>query len=98
MLVFSDLLDVIFPAGPGPGAMVFYLSLGLSWNLGQFGPHRRPRAIRSGPWAGDFPPLGPNPRPRVVRLVRDHRSLSALSEPEMAAGIERCNQAIRHRV
>ncbi len=30
MLVLSGLLDVIFPAGPGPGAMVFYLSLGLS--------------------------------------------------------------------
>jgi hypothetical protein len=30
MLVLSGFLDVIFPAGPGPGAMVFYLSLGLS--------------------------------------------------------------------
>ena len=30
MLVLSGLLDVIFPAGPGPGAIVFYLSLVLS--------------------------------------------------------------------
>jgi hypothetical protein len=27
MFVLSGLLDIIYPAGPGPGAMVFYLSL-----------------------------------------------------------------------
>ena len=30
MFVLAGLLDVIFPAGPGPGAIVFYLSFVLS--------------------------------------------------------------------
>jgi hypothetical protein len=30
MFLLAGLLDIIFPAGPGPGAMVFYLSFILS--------------------------------------------------------------------
>jgi hypothetical protein len=37
MFVLSGLLDVIFPDGPGAGAMVFYLSFVLSPGAGAVG-------------------------------------------------------------
>ena len=37
LLALAGLLDIIFPAGPGPGAAVFYLSWVLSPMLGILG-------------------------------------------------------------